>query len=205
MMGSEEKSRVWSCEQLASITRPDRERMMPRGPVLTAMNPQPGEVLADIGAGLGWLSLPLANLVSRSGTVWAIEPSGDAVHELGLIVGAQGLSQLHPIRAFAEDLPLDDASVDGVLWHTVALMMGNRSQALAESFRILKPGSRLVVVDWTPEITAMGPPLEMRVSADVLTREALARGFRVERSFDPGPVTWGRRFFKPMSRTQVES
>jgi ubiquinone/menaquinone biosynthesis C-methylase UbiE len=170
---------------------------MPRDPVVGAMDPRPGEVLADIGAGLGWLSVPLAEHVGPEGHIWAIEPSGDAVEELNRMAQIQELPQLQAIEAFAEKLPLDEASVDGILWHTVALMMGDRRQALAESFRVLRPGGRLVVVDWKVEATAMGPPAERRVAIETLTGEALARGFSVTSSFAPGPVTWGRKFLKP--------
>ncbi len=185
------RSRVWSREELSRIMSSDREQRMPRGPVISALKPNPGETLADVGAGLGWLSLPLAQQVGSDGKVWAIEPSRDAVEALCQIARAEGLSQLAPAQAFAEESPVPDSSVDGVVWHTVALHMGDRIRAMAETYRMLKRGGRWVVVDWKLIETVAGPPLERRVSAETIAAEARAAGFDLLHAFEPGPVTWG--------------
>jgi ubiquinone/menaquinone biosynthesis C-methylase UbiE len=147
-----------------------------------------------VGAGLDWLSFPIAEHVGSRGKVFALEPSAEAVAELTRRAAQQKLAQLVAIETFAEHLPLADQSVDGVIWHTVALMMGDRRQALSESFRIVRPGGRLVVVDWKIIETASGPPLERRVPEDLLAEEARAQGFSLKARFDPGPVTWGLVF-----------
>ena len=193
-MDEELTSRVWSREQLERITNLDREKFMPRTPVLAALEPGQGQAIADVGAGLGWLSFPIAEHVGSRGKVFALEPSAEAVAELTRRAAQQKLAQLVAIETFAEHLPLADQSVDGVIWHTVALMMGDRRQALSESFRIVRPGGRLVVVDWKIIETPSGPPLERRVPEDLLAEEARAQGFTLKGRFDPGPVTWGLVF-----------
>lgn len=184
-------SHVWSREALARITDPSREQMMPRGPVIEALGPRPGEVLVDVGAGLGWLTIPLAERVGSEGRVYAVEPSEDGSAALAEEVRRLGLWHVQVENAFAEDMPVPSGIADGVIWHTVALVFGDRDAALAETFRVLKPGGRLVVVDWTLTSTDFGPPSERRVSADAIRPRAESAGFRVVRGFVPGPVTWG--------------
>lgn len=170
---------------------------MPPEPVLGALGSEPGETVCDVGAGLGWLSLRLARRVGMAGTVWAVEPGADAVEALAETARMEGLGHLHAIEGFAEALPLPDASVDRVLWHTVALHMGNRTAAMAETLRVLRPGGRWVVVDWKQVETPMGPPLERRVSAETILKEAAGVGFRLVERFEPGPVTWGLAWIRP--------
>lgn len=195
-MGYEQSSRVWTREQLSRILDNHREEWMPKEPVLEAFAPRPGQVVADVGAGLGWLSWPLAEAVGPSGHVWAIDPSEGAVEALSERAAAQGLSQLQAVHAFAEAIPVPDGHMDGVVWHTVALHMGDRVRAMAETMRLLKPGGHWVVVDWKLIPTPFGPPLEHRISAEIVESEALATGFRLVRRFEPGPVTWGLIFHK---------
>lgn len=195
-MAVADESHVWSREDLARITDPRREEMMPRGPVIEAVAPRPGDVVVDVGAGLGWLTIPLAERVGRQGTVYAVEPSPDGSAALAEEAARMGWTQIQVENAFAEAMPLPAAVADAVLWHTVALVMGNRAAALAETFRVLKPGGRFVVVDWTLSSTDFGPPRERRVHSESLRVEAERVGFRVSHAFVPGPVTWGLVFTK---------
>lgn len=170
---------------------------MPREPVIEALSPHPGEIWADVGAGLGWLSLPLAQAVGENGKVWAIDPSGEAVHALADDARSRNLHQIISLEAYAEKIPVADGTVDGVVWHTVALHMGDRVRAMGETYRMLKSGGRWVIVDWKLIETPAGPPLERRVSAEAIVPDAIKWGFRLVESFDPGPVTWGLVWQKP--------
>lgn len=190
-------SHVWSQDQLARTLGGNRSAWMPQGPVFEALETRPGDVVLDVGAGLGWLSMPLAQWVGPEGQVWAVDPSEEAVEALALEASNQSLPQLHALEAYAESLPIPSASVDRVVWHTVALHMGDRVQAMAETFRVLKPGGRFVVVDWRLIPTPSGPPLERRVSQEMIEPEALAAGFHLHARFEPGPVTWGLVFERP--------
>jgi len=190
-------SGFWSKEQLQRLTTVDREKWMPREPVLTALHPESGEHLADIGAGLGWLTFPLAQRVGTEGRVWAIEPSPDASDALR--AEARSLPQIQVLTTVAESLPLPDASLDGALWHTVYLAIQDVPTAMTETYRVLKPGGRWLIVDWKSIDTPMGPPLARRQPPEAVLPRALAVGFRLVRPVNPGPVTWGLLFEKPQS------
>src|SRR3990170_3031027 len=50
-----------------------------------------------------------------------------------------------------EDIPLDDASIDVVISNGVLNLSARKSRALAEIFRVLKPGGRVSMADLTVE------------------------------------------------------
>lgn len=184
-------------EHLLRLDNPDREQIMPKAPVLEAVNATLGMRVADIGAGLGYFALPLAVAVGRAGVVLAVDPSPAAREELTHRAQNAGLSQVEVISGSAEETGLDSNSVDRALWHTMYHEVQHRPKAINEMLRILREGGRWVVVDWKKELTDFGPPAEHRFTADEVVDEVRPYGFREVQRFAPGPVTWGLVFEKP--------
>lgn len=106
-----------------------------------AVKPRPGERILDIAAGTGTSSAALA----RSGaTVIAADFSPGMIAE-----GRRRHPELEFAQADAERLPFDDASFDAV---TISFGLRNVEHpltALAEFHRVLKPGGRLVICEFT--------------------------------------------------------
>lgn len=178
-------------EHLKKLDNPDRESLMPKAPVLTAMELEPGMGVADVGSGLGYFTLPLAQLVGNAGAIYAVDPSSAARKELLVRATQQNLSWIETIDGAAENTTLKDASCHRVLWHTIFHELVDRPQAIREMRRILRPHGLLVVVDWLSEDTGMGPPLKHRVTAEFAAEELRGGGFAIHKIFSPGPVTWG--------------
>ena len=187
----------WSLEELSRLTHPDRVRLMPQAPVLEQINAAKGSTAADVGAGLGWLTFPLAAAVGASGTVLAIDPSHDGVAAIREKAAAEGLGQIDARVASAEDTGLGQASVDRVVWHTMYHDVANRPAALAEMHRILKPGGLWIIVDWEKRPMEGGPPQSVRFHPHEVAAEVESAGFRVLSQWSPGPVTWGLTVERP--------
>lgn len=187
----------WSLDQLARLTHPDRVRLMPQAPVLEQINATAGSTVADIGAGLGWLTFPLAAAVGAGGQVLAIDPSQDGVAAIRERARSEGLNQVDARVASAEDTGLESSSVDRVIWHTMYHDVADRPKSVAEMRRILKPGGRWVIVDWEKRPMDQGPPESVRFHPQEVVAEVEAGGFRVIAQWSAGPVTWGLTLERP--------
>ncbi|PSR23545.1 MAG: methyltransferase type 11 [Sulfobacillus acidophilus] len=170
---------------------------MPQAPVLEALNATPGAVVADVGAGLGWLTFPLAVAVGANGRVLAIDPSVDGIQAIQARARQEELAQIETIVARAEDTGLPHDYLDAALWHTMYHDIEDRNQALAEMHRILKPKGRWVIVDWDKRPMEFGPPHEIRIAREQVMEEVSAAGFHVVEQWTAGPVTWGLTVEKP--------
>ncbi len=101
-------------------------------------------VVADLGAGEGTLAQMLARQADR---VIAVDLSPKMVEFGSELARRHDLKNLEYRLGDIEEPPLEDASVDLAFLSQALHHAGSPEKALAEAFRILKPGGRLVVLD----------------------------------------------------------
>lgn len=188
---------AWSQAELERLNRPDRAQLMPKEPVLDKIGAMPGSWVADVGAGLGWLTFPLALQVGQAGLVVAIEPSAAGIDAIRQRALREQLPQVDARVAAAENTGLGDGTVDRVVWHTMYHDISDRAAALREMHRILKPHGLWIIVDWEKRPMADGPPYAVRFHPQEVRGEVEAMGFRVVEQWSAGPVTWGLTVEKP--------
>ncbi|WP_083527996.1 demethylmenaquinone methyltransferase [Curtobacterium ammoniigenes] len=112
-----------------------------------AIDPQPGEKVLDIAAGTGTSSAAIAK---RGATVTALDLS-----EGMLEVGRSRHPEIEFVHGDAESLPFPDDTFDAVTISFGLRNVNDPIQALAEMVRVLKPGGRLVVCEFST------PPLAL--------------------------------------------
>jgi ubiquinone/menaquinone biosynthesis C-methylase UbiE len=110
---------------------------------------RPGETALEVGCGTGAVARAARARVGPAGQVFAIDPSGEMI-AVARRKAARRHVQVDFRVAGIEALPLPDASVDAAL---SSLMMHHlpadlKRTGLAELRRVLKPGGRLVIVDF---------------------------------------------------------
>src|SRR5690349_2887627 len=99
----------------------------------------PGQVIVDVGAGTGWLSIELAQR-SLASAVYAVDPWAAACARLRRKLALIGLTNVHVLEQDAVTLPLEDASVDVVVSNLGLNNFENAAALLEAFFRALEPG-----------------------------------------------------------------
>src|ERR671931_2561553 len=116
--------------------------------MVDAIDPQPGQRILEIAAGLGDTGLLAAERVGPSGSVLitdGTEAMVAAARERAEEVGATNV-QFRTMQAEWLDLPA--ASVDGVLCRFDYMLLVDAETALRETRRVLKPGGRVALAVW---------------------------------------------------------
>ncbi|MEV6138624.1 methyltransferase domain-containing protein [Nocardia sp. NPDC051990] len=110
----------------------------------------PGEHAVDIGCGPGQLVRALADRVGPGGRVIGIDPSQEMIDYATGRIGASSNCRLEV--GAAQSLTLPDASVDVVTSTFVMhhIPQTQRTAALEQMFRVLRPGGRLLLADTHP-------------------------------------------------------
>lgn len=108
---------------------------------------RPGHTVLDVGAGSGTDALTCARLVGASGKVYALDITPAMLAKLRAIAAKAGVKQLELIEGDAARIPLPDASVDVVTSNGVLNLVPDKCRAIAEIFRVLRPGGSAHIAD----------------------------------------------------------
>ncbi|MDB4307823.1 class I SAM-dependent methyltransferase [Gammaproteobacteria bacterium] len=95
------------------LERPDRESEERTDLLLSNLPIKPGDSVADIGAGTGYFSLPMAELVGDAGTVYAVDIQAEMLAIIEERSATNGISNIERVLATADDprLPADTLSM----------------------------------------------------------------------------------------------
>ncbi len=153
----------------ARLLSEERAQMHPPAEALALLDLHPGQVVADIGCGPGFLTIPIARLVQPGGQVFAVDVRGEMLALLRERLSAEGLTHVRPLLSQESILPLDDESCGRLLAAFLLHELADPAAFLREIRRVLGPGGRGLAIDWAPHESPAGPPLDARVPADRAT------------------------------------
>jgi cyclopropane fatty-acyl-phospholipid synthase-like methyltransferase len=165
----------------ATFDDPQRDQWQKPEQIITALSLRPSDVVADIGAGTGYLSVRLAHHLA-TGTIYAVDAEKSMVQHLGERAKVAGLANLRPILGDASSANLPE-KVDVFVLLDVYHHISARSDYFRRLAGSLKPGGRVAIIDFRPE-SPVGAPKEMRVAPDQIQTEMGVAGYRLAAKYD---------------------
>ena len=172
----------------AWLEREEREREEPTDLLLPELALKPGMVVADIGAGTGYIARRMATLVGPSGVVYAVDVQPEMVEMLKSLAARAGLAQVKPMLGGVDDVRLPAASVDLAIMVDVYHELEFPREVLASIVRSLKPGGRVVFVEYRAEDARVPIKPIHKMSEAQVRREASASALTWERT--AGGLPW---------------
>ena len=116
--------------------------------VLATLELKPGMTVADIGAGTGYYSWRIAQRVGAGGTVYAVEIQPEMIALLERQMSRRGAANVKTVLGTVTDPKLPESSIDLALMVDVYHEFEYPYEMLAAIVRALKPGGRMVFVEF---------------------------------------------------------
>lgn len=171
----------------AWLDRPERESEEEPGRAIAALSLRPGDVVADLGAGSGYYTVRLARAVGETGRVFAVDIQPEMLAILRSKVEKNRLSNVELVLGGEDDPRLPAASSDLVLMVDVYHELARPQQMLRAIKRALKPGGRLVLIEFRKEMASVPIREEHKMSVKDARLELEAEGYRFDRVIDVLP------------------
>ena len=158
-----------------------------------------GEVVLDLGSGAGIDAFLSANKVGPTGRVIGVDMTEEMVDKAKGIAKSYGYHNVEFRLGEIEELPVDDKSVDVIISNCVINLSPDKSKVFRESYRVLKPGGRLIVSDIVAERTLPDeikndPDAWATCIAGALEQQEYLRKMK-KAGFDDVEVTLKREFY----------
>jgi SAM-dependent methyltransferase len=128
--------------ELEKVTRPVSEWMV------QALDPRPGDTVLELAGGPGDTGFLAATLLGAEGRLISSDFSSEMVEVARRRAAEIGLRTVEHRVIDAEEIPLDDDSVDRVLCRFGFMLMPDPEAALTETRRVLRSGGRLALAVW---------------------------------------------------------
>ncbi len=157
----------------------------------------PGMTVADIGAGTGYYTWQLAKQVGPGGRVYAVDVQPEMIKMLDSQMAKRGVRNVVSVLGSETTVKLPPASVDLAIMVDVYHELAYPAEVLGSIVDALKPGGRVVFVEYRAEDPAVAIKPLHKMSERQIRREATANGLKWERSIQSLPIQHAIVFRKP--------
>jgi ubiquinone/menaquinone biosynthesis C-methylase UbiE len=162
---------VMGHEAAGWLDRPEREKEEQPTKLLDALKLRPGEVVADVGAGSGYLTFRIADRVGPTGKVLAVDIQPEMLALIRQKMKQKNVTHVEPVMGTVSDPKLPAGGVDTILMVDVYHEFSHPHEMTEAMVKALKPGGRLVFVEYRLEDESVPIKLVHKMSEKQVIKE----------------------------------
>lgn len=153
------------------LDRPEREKEEKTSRLMRLMAFQPGERVADVGAGSGYLTLRIAKQVGEKGKVFAVDIQKEMLDLIESRAKKQKLGNIELVLGKVDDPTLPAGQIDTIILVDVYHEFSHPFEMMEGMVKALKPGGRIAFVEYRLEDAQVPIKLVHRMSEKQVFRE----------------------------------
>jgi arsenite methyltransferase len=148
--------------------------------IMARLHLMAGDIVADIGAGSGYFTLPLASTVGDKGLVFAEDIQIEMINHISKKVEKLDLKNVRVIFGNPEDPSLLDNFINLAFLANTYHELENPFLMLENIKKDLRHSGRLAIIDWDPaKRSPFGPAIEVKVPENTIINEVERAGFEL--------------------------
>lgn len=179
------ENRVFNPAHMDLLESPNRYKILPPFKTLKYMCLKEDDIMIDIGCGTGYFTLPASQITGPSGKVIGVDISEEMLNELRKKINGQS-TNIELLRSDHLKLPVEDKLGTFALLANVLHESDDMLTMLRETYRVLKAGARLAIIEWEKKETPMGPPIDHRLHANEILSLVSEAGFSMAKIVPAG-------------------
>lgn len=172
------------------LERPEREREEATSQLLKALDLKQGMMVADIGAGSGVLSLPIAKRVAPRGKVYAVDVQQEMLDRLSGRARSRNIRNVEPVLGTEKSPRLKGESIELALMVDVYHEFAFPYEMMLEISKAMKPGGRVVFVEFRMEDPKVPIKLVHKMTEAQVKKEIELPEFRLKWKETIGTLPW---------------
>jgi precorrin-6B methylase 2 len=178
---------VMGSEGARWLERPEREAEEAPTKAVAALKLEPGQIVADIGAGSGYYTMLLSAAVGPRGRVYATDIQPEMLALIKRKIEEKNVSNVELVLGTATESRLPDGVIDVALMVDVYHELAQPQAFLQSLKRAIRPAGRLVLIEFRKESPWVPIRAEHKMSIRDARLELEAEGYRFDRVIDVLP------------------
>lgn len=166
-----------------TLLSPERRKSLDMYRMLSLIPILPHHVIADIGCGPGFFTVPLAKYL-WDGKIYAVDIKQEMLDAAKEGVDRERLSNVEYVKSTERRLPIKKGILDGAVAAFVIQEAAGRESLLKEIHRCMRTPGWTVILEWHRKKSKEGPPLKQRIADTDMMNLLEKTGFRVASKHD---------------------
>lgn len=170
------------------LDNPERREFFPPEELLKLVPIKETDNILDIGAGTGFLTIPVAKMTS--GFAYALDIDTNMLDVIKSKAKNDNITNIQLMEGSIDNIPLSDDSVDIAIASLILHEVSSLPKTIQEIRRVLKEGGYFVCLEYDKvESTIGGPPMHIRIPSSIMEQELISAGFSIiQKVFPKDPL-----------------
>jgi len=168
------------------LERSDREKEENTSQLLKNMNIQPGDTIADVGAGSGYHAFKMAKLATE-GFIYAVDIQPEMLQAISVKQSEQQVNNIQTIQGSEKSINLDENSVSKILLVDVYHEFNFPKEMIESMHKFLTSDGKIYLIEYKAEDANIPIKEIHKMSEKQAVKEFEASGFRLEQNIENLP------------------
>ncbi|WP_174733484.1 class I SAM-dependent methyltransferase [Mesobacillus harenae] len=162
-------------EKAGKLIDSSRRKVITPEQVISMLQIENRDVIADLGAGNGYFTVPMA--MKTEEPILAVDIQPEMLKLLKKHAEEKNVKNIRSIESGLEQIPIEDGVADKILIAFVLHEVPDIDKVMDELKRMKKPEGKILILEWQAVEAEMGPPLHERIPLEDLKQQVEKNGF----------------------------
>ncbi|MCF6147102.1 MAG: class I SAM-dependent methyltransferase [Candidatus Kuenenia sp.] len=174
--------KLFSPSKIPLLEAPDRDAWQKPELILDALEIEKGQIIADIGAGSGYLTTKLLKRTGPAGIVYAVDIQQEMLDHIKNRLSTSDAEIVRLVLGNMDDPLLPENTIDTAILLSTYHEIAHPVDFMKKVKSSLKPGGRIAIIEFGKE-SPIGPPLNVRLPEELVINELKQAGFVLQRKY----------------------